>query len=215
MLGWFRRLLPREERFFDLFARHSQCIAAAADSLRDLLDGGPAVPRHAADVLAREDDADQVTREVVAAVRRSFVTPFDRGDIQGLISRMDDAVDEMKKAAKAITQFEMTEFSDDMRAMGDAIRRCSALLAEAVPMLSAISANAAAINALCERIRQVEGEADEVHDAGTAALFRRSRESGDAMRYIAVNAVYGHLERVVDRFDDIAGEIETIVVEHV
>lgn len=215
MFGWFRRLMPREERFFDLFARHSLCVCAAAEELRAMLEGGEAVMHHYPAVLLREDEADAVTREVVQAVRRTFVTPFDRGDIQGLIGRMDDAVDEMKKTAKAIALFEMREFSDDMRAMGDAIHRCSGLLREVVPLLSAISRNVSTINLLCEQIRQIEGEADDIHDSGTTALFRRSRDSGDAMGYIAENAVFDHLERVVDSFDDIANEIESIVVEHV
>ena len=215
MFGWFRRLLPREERFFDLFARHSLCICGGAEELRAMLEGGDAVARHYPGVLRHEDEADAVTREVVQAVRRTFVTPFDRGDIQDLIARMDDSIDEMKKTAKAIALFEMREFSDDMRAMGDAIHRCSGLLQEVVPLLSAISRNATAINLICEQIRQIEGEADDLHDAGTTALFRRSRDSGDAMSYIAENAVFDHLERVVDSFDDVANEIEGIVVEHV
>lgn len=215
MFGLFRRLLPREERFFEMFDRHAQCVASGAQELRAMLEGGEAVMRHYPGVLRHEDEADAVTREVVQAVRRTFVTPFDRGDIQALIGRMDDSADEMKKTAKAIALFEMRDFSDDMRAMGDAIRRCSGLLREVVPLLGAISRNASAITLLCEQIRQVEGEADDIHDAGVTALFRRSRDSGEAMRYIAENTVFDHLERVVDSFDDIAGEIEGIVVEHV
>ena len=180
MFGWFRRLLPREERFFDLYARH----------------------------------ADTITREVVQAVRRTFVTPFDRGDIQALIGRMDDTIDQMKKAAKAIVQFEMAEFDPDLQRMGDAILRCAGLLKEAVPLLSRIGPNAGRINELCERIRKAEGEADDIHDAGVAELFRRYRRD-DALGFIAAREVFDQLEKTVDRFDDAANEIEGIVVEHV
>lgn len=215
MVAWFRRILPREERFFEMFDRHAGFIAAGAEELRAMLEGGDAVARHYAAVLAREDDADAVTREVVQAVRRTFVTPFDRGDIQGLISRMDDAIDEMKKTAKSIALFEMREFDDGMRQMGDAIVRCAAILRETVPLLAAISRNAGRINALCEQIRRIEGEADDVHDAGVTALYRRCRAEGGAMGYIAASEVFDRLEKVVDRFDDIANEIEGIVIEHV
>ncbi|MBX6374295.1 MAG: DUF47 domain-containing protein [Acetobacteraceae bacterium] len=215
MVAWFRRILPREERFFELFDRHAEFVAAGAAELRAMLDGGDAVAKHYAAVLAREDDADAVTREVVQAVRRTFVTPFDRGDIQGLISRMDDAIDEMKKTAKTISLFGMREFDEDMRQMGDAAVRCAAILRETVPLLAAIGRNAGRINALCEQIRQIEGEADDVHDAGVTALYRRCQAKGDALSYIAASAVFDRLERVVDRFDDIANEIEGIVVEHV
>lgn len=214
MMHWFRRLMPREERFFDMFARHAETIARGADELRAMLEGGDSVQRHYGAVLAAEDDADAITREVVQAVRRTFVTPFDRGDIQALIGRMDDTLDQMKKVAKAILLFEMTEFDDDYRRMGDAIQRCAKLLREVVPLLSEMSPNAARISTLCEQIRVVEGEADDVHDNGVTELFRRSRPD-DALRFIAAREVFDLLEKVVDRFDDAANEIESILVEHV
>ena len=214
MFGWFRRLLPREERFFDLYARHADTVLRGAEELRRMLDGGEAVRRHYPAVLAAEDDADVITREVVQAVRRTFVTPFDRGDIQALIGRMDDTIDQMKKAAKAITLFEMSEFDPELRRMGDSILRCAGLLKEAVPLLSRIGPNAGRINELCELIRSAEGEADDVHDAAVAELFRRCRP-GDALGFIAGREVFDQLEKVVDRFDDAANEIEGIVVEHV
>ncbi len=214
MFTWFRRLLPREERFFDLFARHAETIQRGAEELRAMLEGGEAVQRHYHAVLTAEDEADAITREVVQAVRRTFVTPFDRSDIQSLIGRMDDTLDQMKKTAKAIALYELTEFSPDARAMGDAIVRAADLLRQAVPLLSAISRNAGKINLLCEQIRQVEGEADDIHDSGVTALFRASTPE-NALGFIAVREVLDLLEKVVDRFDDAANEIEGIVVEHV
>jgi hypothetical protein len=214
MFSWFRRLLPREDRFFELFARHAETIERGAESLRAMLQGGEAVQRHYHAVLTAEDEADAITREVVQAVRRTFVTPFDRSDIQSLIGRMDDTLDQMKKTAKAIALYEMTEFGPDVQAMGDAILRAAALLREAVPLLSAISPNAGRINLLCEQIRQVEGEADDIHDAGITSLFRSSTPDA-VLAFIAARDVLDLLEKVVDRFDDAANEIEGIVVEHV
>lgn len=214
MFRWFRRLMPREEQFFDMYARHADMIVRGAEELRRMLDGGAAVQRHYAAVLAAEDDADAVTREVVQAVRRTFVTPFDRGDIQSLISRMDDTIDQMKKAAKTIVLFQMTEFDGALPQLGDAILRCAHLLREAVPLLARISPNAGRINELCEQIRQVEGEVDDIHDAGVTELFR-SAGPADALRFIAAREVFDQLEKIVDRFDDAANEIEGIVVEHI
>lgn len=214
MFHLFRRLMPREENFFDMFARHADLIVRGAEELRAMLQGGEAVARHYPAVLAAEDDADAITREVVQAVRHTFVTPFDRGDIQALIARMDDTVDQMKKASKAIVLFGMTEFDDDLRRMGDAIVRCAALLRQAVPLLARISPNAGHINELCEQIRQVEGEADDIHDTGITALFRQCAPQ-DALRFVAMREVFDQLEKIVDRFDDAANEIEGIVVEHV
>ena len=214
MLQWFRRLMPREEKFFELFARHADVVVRGAEELRAMLAGGEAVRRHYPKVLEAEDEADALTREVVQAVRRTFVTPFDRGDIQTLISRMDDTIDQMKKAAKSIVLFEMQEFDPEFRNMGDAVLRCAVLLREAVPLLAAISPNAGRINELCEQVRRVEGEADDIHDIGVTDLFRRCGPDG-ALRFIAAREVFDQLERVVDRFDDAANAIEGIVIEHV
>jgi uncharacterized protein len=214
MFRWFRRLMPREEQFFDMYARHADAIVRGAEELRGMLNGADAVQRHYPAVLTAEDDADAITREVVQAVRRTFVTPFDRGDIQGLISRMDDTIDQMKKCAKTIVLFEITTFDPDYVRMGDAIVRCAILLREAVPLLSRMSPNAARINELCEQIRRVEGEADDLHDAGVTELYRRCMPD-NALRFIAEREVLDNLERIVDRFDDAANEIEGIVVEHI
>ncbi len=214
MLRWFRRLLPGENTFFTLFGRHADEIVRGAEELRNMLNGGDAVRHHYPTVLAAEDAADVVTREVVQAVRRTFVTPFDRGSIQTLISRMDDSIDQMKKTAKAIILFEMTEFDDDYRRMGDAIVRCAYLLREAVPLLEAMSPNAQRINELCERIRRVESDADDIHETGMIDLYRHC-PPGCVLRFLAAREVLDQLERTVDRFDDAANEIEGIVVEHV
>ena len=69
MLQWFHKLLPREEKFFDLFARHSEVVVAGAKALRAMLEGGDAVTRHCKTVMDREQDADNITREVLMAVR--------------------------------------------------------------------------------------------------------------------------------------------------
>ena len=95
MLGWFHKLLPREEKFFDLFQQHSEIVVKGAEALRALLDGGADVPRHYQTIMDREQDADNITREVLITVRRTFITPFDRSDIKDLITSMDDAIDHL------------------------------------------------------------------------------------------------------------------------
>ena len=119
MLGWFQALLPRDERFFDMFAAHSRVLHAGAQALRDMLHAAPdEIPRFCEAVVSREHEADQITREVLIAVRRTFITPFDRGDISALITKMDDAIDQMQKTAKSITLFDVTRFEPEMQEIG-------------------------------------------------------------------------------------------------
>jgi uncharacterized protein len=100
MLGWFQALMPKEERFFTLFEKHAAIVVAGAEALRGLLQGGDTIEDYCKQIFQREADADDVTREVLIAVRRTFITPFDRTDIQDLITSMDDAIDQINKTAK-------------------------------------------------------------------------------------------------------------------
>ena len=105
LMRWFRAFLPKEERFFDLFDRHAQTVVQGALALQDMLRGGDETPVFCQRVNQFENDADGITREVLTAVRRTFITPFDRGDIKNLITAMDDAIDQMQQTAKAVVLF--------------------------------------------------------------------------------------------------------------
>src|SRR5213075_1460243 len=140
-----------------------------------------------------ENDADNITREVLTAVRRTFITPFDRGDIKNLITAMDDAIDQMQQTAKAVVLFEVRTFEPPMQAIGN---------------------NVAMLTAITEEIGKLEGRIDDLHDIGLKELFLKHR-SGSSMDFIVGAEIYKHLEKVSDRFDDVANEINSIVIEQV
>jgi predicted phosphate transport protein (TIGR00153 family) len=213
MLRWFQMLMPKETRFFGLFARHAEAIVAGAQALRAMLEGGDAVEPQFKNVMDREHEADAATRDILIAVRRTFITPFDRGDIKDLTTSMDNAIDMMQKTAKAVVLFDIRTFTPEMKAMGDLIVQCAVLVQEAIPLLAAISTHAARLNAIAEQISHLEGKADEMHERGLKDLYARSKL--EPMNYITGNEVYDHLEKVVDRFDDVANELQGIVLDHV
>src|SRR5256885_9825319 len=119
MLRWFQALMPREDRFFDLYNRHAQTLVQGAEALRELLEGGPGAGEAARKVIAYESQADVIARDVLLLVRRTFITPFDRGDIKDLINTLDDTIDQMQKTAKAVLLFEVERLEPGMAAMGD------------------------------------------------------------------------------------------------
>jgi predicted phosphate transport protein (TIGR00153 family) len=205
--------LPREDRFFDLFERHSRTVVGGAEALEQLLSGKD-IDRWCQKIIDLENEADGITAEVLLAVRRSFITPFDRGDIKDLIQSMDDAIDMMHKVVKMVTLFEQTSFEPRMREMGAVIVEAARLTAEAVPLLEKVGANVTRLGALTEEITKVEERADGLHDAGLKELFQRYGRT-DAMAWLVGSELYGQLEKVVDRFEDVANEISGIVIENV
>jgi uncharacterized protein len=216
MLGWFQALMPREMRFFDLFVRHATIVVSGAEALRGLLQGGDGIERYSKQIFEREAEADEITRQVLTAVRRTFITPFDRTDIQDLVTSMDDAIDQMNRTAKTITLFEVRAFDPQMQQMGDIILQAAKLVLEAMPLLSSVGANAAQLNVLTEKIIHIEEHADEIYEQGRKALFLANRQgtAGNAMSFIVGAKLYDHLENVVDRFEDVSNEINALVIDN-
>ena len=214
VLSFFQALMPREEKFFAFFNDNARTLVEGAIALRDLLEGGPGVADACRRIIAHENRADLIARDVLQGVRRSFITPFDRGDIKDLIGQLDDSIDQMQKTAKAITLFEVTSFELQMRQMADIILRCAELTEEAVGLLGDMRDNQARINTIAEEITRLEEQADELNDQGIKALYLRHK-NGDAMAFIVGNEIYDHLEKVVDRFEDVANRISGIVIEQV
>ena len=213
MFNLYKKIMPKEERFFDLFDQHAACLTAGSLTLRRLLDGGPDVAGLCQTLKQQEEEADKVGHEVLQAIRRTFITPFDRGDIKGLITSMDDAIDQMNKTAKSVLLFEVTSFEDEMRAMGDQIVKSATLTREAVPLLRAMRANSTRLNALTHEIVQLEEQSDHVHEDGLKKLLHEHGRT-DPMAFIIGSEIYGHLEKVSDRFEDVANTIVGIVIEH-
>ena len=214
MLQWFQRLMPRQDAFFPAFERHAAVMVKAAVALREMVAGGDQLKLRFQDILDLEHEADGIAREVLLGLRTTFITPFDRADIQSLITSMDDSVDECKATAKGIMLFEMTNFEPDMRAMADAIVECSELAQRAVKKLSDVTRNAAELNEICLQITRIEGDADDAYDRGLELLYQKVK-GGDALDFIRGSEIYKHLEDTVDSLDDVADEIQGIVIEHV
>jgi predicted phosphate transport protein (TIGR00153 family) len=213
MMGWYRRLLPREDKFFDLFEAHSKTLVGGAIALERLLRGDD-IEARCAEIMRLEDEADAITRDVLLAVRRSFITPFDRNDIKDLIQSMDDAIDMMRKTVKTVMLFEQRSFDPLMQQMGSLAVEAAQLTAEAVPLLKNVNANATRLSEPAERIVLAEDKSDDLQEKGLKELFHRC-SNADAMQFIIGSEIYGELEKVVDRFEDVANEISGIVIENV
>lgn len=214
MFAWFQRLLPKSGNFFDLFEDHSVSVMAAADAMARLFEGGSSRRDHIREVVEREQDADEVTREVLSTVRKTFLTPFDRSSITSLIGALDDSIDEMQAAVQAIDLYEVEEFEPEMRDMAAIVVDAARLTAEAMPLLRDIARNGGRLHELTERLVRMEGHADEIHAVGLKKAFKATQGQPDTLKFIVDREIYAHLERIVDAFEDVANEIDGIVIDH-
>jgi uncharacterized protein len=214
MFDFIKKLMPKEEKFFDLFEAHAATLIAGAKSLRLIMDGGKDLEANCATLIKLEDDADHIAHEVMQAVRKSFITPFDRSDIIALISTMDDAIDQMNKTAKAVLLFEVKSFDPEMRQMADVAIAMAEKTVKAVPLLRELNNNSSELHVLTAAMIKLEEDSDVLNDQGLKSLIKGKAKT-DAMAYIIGSELYEHLEKVADRFEDVAKIINDIVIEHV
>ena len=130
---------------------------------------------------------------------------------------MDDSIDQMNKTAKNIMLFEVRQFDPQMQEMGEIILQAANLVLKAMPLLSAIGKNAGELHALTEEIIRIEEQADNLHDQGRKALFLANRDEntqGTPMKFVVGSELYDHLEKVVDRFEDVANKVSSLVTDH-
>ena len=84
-----------------------------------------------------------------------------------------------------------------------------------MPLLRDVSRNGARLHALTERLVRLEGEVDGLHEQGLRQLFaKHHQEGGDAMRFVVDREIYKQLEKISDSFEDVANEIDGIVIDH-
>lgn len=213
MFGWFQKLLPKTGNFFEQFETHGAIIGASAAALAKLVRGGPDIAIHVKTIEDEEHRADDVIREVLQDVRRIFLTPFDRGAITALIGVMDDAVDQMQLTAGAVELYDVTEFTPEMVGMANIIVEASSILNQALPLLRDVSGNARSLHELTARLVKLEGEGDKLNFDGLRKAFIEHGKS-DPTKFVVVNEIYRHLEKVCDKFEDVANQIDGIVIDH-
>jgi predicted phosphate transport protein (TIGR00153 family) len=194
-----------------MFEAHAATLVAAAEAMDKLVDGGVRKDE-IAEVERREHEADDIIRQVLTDVRRTFLTPFDRGAITSLIAAMDDAIDEMHAAAVAIDLYELDRFEPEMKQIVGMAVEAARLIAEAMPLMRNITKNGARLHSITEKVVELEGAADDVHAAGLKKAFQE--DSSNPMQFIVAREIYKHLERIADAFEDVANEIDGIVIDH-
>ena len=119
----------------------------------------------------------------------------------------------MQQTAGAIDLYDVREFTPEMRELAAIIVECARVAAEALPLLRSIRPNATRLHQLTERLVALERQADQVNAAGLRKLFRETGE-GNALSFVVNREIYSHLERVTDRFEDVANEIDGLVIDH-
>ena len=214
MFKIIRAIMPRSDNFFDLFEAQAKKSQEAALTLRAILEGGDDIADKCARLSTQEEEADQISYEVMQSIRRSFITPFDRSDIKALSSAIDDAIDQMNKTGKTVMLYDVLAFQPNMRAMGDRIILLANIVADALPLMRDIGTHSGRLHQMVGEISRIEEQSDQMYDTGLKELFKATPKD-QALDFIIGAELYDRLEKVCDRFEDVAHVMGDIVIEHV
>ncbi|HEY0350913.1 MAG TPA: DUF47 family protein [Gemmatimonadales bacterium] len=204
------RLLPRDEKFFDLFTSVASLSVEAAKLQLDLLRSDSLRRPAIVDAIKRlEHEADEITHEVVTRLDRVFITPLDREDIHMLASRLDDVMDLIDGAAHRVEMYHAGAAPPGAVLLADVVVRATQALLVAVQSLEK-NKNRTVLDA-CERVKRLEEEGDTIYHEWVAKLFEGSP---DPLVVIKWKEIYDTLENTLDHMEDVGNVLESISIKH-
>jgi predicted phosphate transport protein (TIGR00153 family) len=200
--------LPKEEQYFVLFKQMTVYISDAARELKEMLaDKNSDFPEYVRRIKGLEHACDELTHSISTRLNKSFITPFDREDIYTMSSALDDIVDLINDAARSIIDYDVKEIKDYARDFADVITRMAEQLREIVSILE----KPKNITQRLVEIHRLENEGDDIYHAAIAELFH---DEHDPLIVLKWKEVYEKLEAAVDRCENVANIIESVVIKH-
>jgi hypothetical protein len=201
------RLIPRDEKFFDLFNELALRLTRCARLLNELFTEPGRLEELAGSIKAIEHEADQLTYTVIARIDTSFVTPLDREDIYMLASRLDDVIDLLDGTARRVTMFRITEVRDPAKRLSAVLVR----LAEAIENAVREMKKPKIVAQHSRAIKLLEEEGDAIYAEAVAGLFEGTP---NPMEVIKWKELYDTLEGAIDQCEDVANVLESISIKN-
>jgi predicted phosphate transport protein (TIGR00153 family) len=202
-------LIPREEKFFDLFDEAATILSRAAGKFLDLVITFDRLPSRVNELKMEERNGDEVVGRIVKALDRSFITPFDREDIHTLASKLDDVLDNMEETAHRFGIFRIEKPTNQAVALAKIIQECCLHLEHAVRACRTLR-HPKAIQDHLKEITRLENEADRIYRETDTTLFANPPE---ILLLIKWRELYGWLEETVDACKSAAQTISEIVIK--
>jgi uncharacterized protein Yka (UPF0111/DUF47 family) len=204
------RLLPRDERFFDLFIAVAERSVEAGGLLEDLLKAEPDRRTYIVESIKRlEHECDQLTHEVISRLDRTFITPLDREDIHELASGLDDVIDLIDGLARRTQIFRVGQSPQGAILLANVVKRACEQLLVAVRGLGKNVPGT--VLPACIAVKRHEEEGDSLYHEWLGKMFEGNPDPLELIRW---KEVYDNLEKTLDCCEDAANVLESISIKH-
>jgi len=200
------RLIPRDEKFYDLFRAQAQNIHKAAQILVALFEDYRDIEKQVAEIKFVEHKGDQLTHELMMKLNKTFITPFDREDIHALSSALDDVLDLVDGAAGRLVTYKIRAVTPGALQLSKVILHGTEIIVKAISQLGKPDN----ILEYCEQLKHIEEEADRIKGECVARLFE---DAADPIEIIKWKEIYEVLESTTDKAEDVADVLEAVVLK--
>jgi hypothetical protein len=201
---------PKDRTFFEMFKSSAENIMDAARILKDATAGKIPLADAAKTIKDIEHKGDKITHETIEILHRTFITPIEREDIHEIICKMDDICDLIDGAIDKMVLYEVKRVQTPAARLSEILERaCSEILNVIEKFKSYKRTNE--ILPFCVLVNEFENEADNVHRAAIADLFKNEK---DPIEVIKWKAIYQDIETAVDKCEDVAEIIEGVVIKN-
>ena len=201
------RLIPREERFFDLFVEDAANVLDGARQLEAMLRSFDNPDKMAKKIRETEHKGDEISHDIGRRLESTFVTPFDREEIHALISGLDDILDLIEEVADTFVLYRIESPTKT------SIKQAS-LVVQACETIHLALSNLRGFKDMDRyivEIHRLENEGDKLARSAIAGLFDDGTKTIDVLKW---KDVYSLLEDTIDKTEDVADMIERIIIKH-
>ena len=205
-----KRLLPRQENFFDLFQKAAEQLHIASIEFSNLLQNLNNQQHYVDEIARHEEEADEIAYTNFEMLHKTFITPFDRYDIHQLTGTLDDILDLINRIAQRFPFYQLQSVPEEMIQLSHLSAEATKLLKDAIHCLNSLK-NAEAIFEICKEIDRVESRAHKVVLAGEKKLFQ---DENDFKRFFKLKEIYAHTKLVINRCQDVGNIIKGIILEY-
>ena len=203
------RLLPRDEKFFDLFEKAAGIVLAGAETLHQMLTDFDNAEVYRKKIGDLEHEGDAVIHAVMDKLNRTFVTPFDHEDIRAIASRLDDIIDFTQAAAERLVLYQVKEPYPASVELAVVLVKTVQQVQAVVGMLRDLGQRRSILE-VCIEINRLENAGDKIYREALGRLFCE----GNVIELLRWKEIFEQIEQAVDECEDLADVIESVVVKH-
>jgi len=201
------QIIPRDAQFYEMFAQVAARLSGSARLLHELFQNPARLDQQVSSIKVLEHEADNLTRDVVDRIDRTFVTPFDREDIHALASELDDVVDLIDGAARRAAIFHLKESKPHGVALAEILLRSAVCIEETVQKMK----DPKVVSMANRKLKLLEEEGDAVYHEAMEALFRSTT---DAIEVIKWKELYDKVEDAIDGCEDVGNVLQSIALKN-